>query len=160
MAGENEPYTLPFQFTHPGKGATITLQMLLHTHMFQFTHPGKGATSNTLIEETQGEFQFTHPGKGATSTSFAPSSKLMAFQFTHPGKGATDRGRRGVAFVSGFNSRTLGRVRLPLGRRLRLLRTVSIHAPWEGCDKELFGIRDIPEVSIHAPWEGCDFKRR
>ena len=34
---------------------------------FQFTHPGKGATIGVHTEEaTYIQFQFTHPGKGAT----------------------------------------------------------------------------------------------
>ena len=33
-----------FQFTHPGRGATIILQTTCIAHMFQFTHPGRGAT--------------------------------------------------------------------------------------------------------------------
>ena len=60
---------------------------------------------------------------------------------------------------------------------------VSIHAPWEGCDRVLTrlaithsrfqfthpgkGATDDLEdlairirVSIHAPWEGCDLRRR
>ena len=64
-----------------------------------------------------------------------------------------------------------------------LLRKVSIHAPWEGCDRVAESIkgfflsfnsrtlgrvrhalqRDLTElllVSIHAPWEGCDSPTR
>ena len=34
---------------------------------------------------------------------------------------------------------------------------VSIHAPWEGCDKIVVDFLIGQEaVSIHAPWEGCD----
>ena len=40
-----------------------------------------------------------------------------------------------------FNSRTLGRVRLPSGRQSSVDSTVSIHAPWEGCDLRLRGVR-------------------
>ena len=80
----------------------------------------------------------------------------------------------------GFNSRTLGRVRLSSsgvgrysissfqfthpgkgatqqGRNRNILLRVSIHAPWEGCD--LVGLshtQRYKKVSIHAPWEGCD----
>ena len=63
--------TLPrsrFQFTHPGKGATLSFRVVVRVHLvFQFTHPGKGATgfTNTLLASAT-EFQFTHPGKGAT----------------------------------------------------------------------------------------------
>ena len=34
---------------------------------FQFTHPGRGATvAKMTLTEVQREFQFTHPGRGAT----------------------------------------------------------------------------------------------
>ena len=102
--------------------------------MFQFTHPGKGATNRTLPKEevlrvsihapwegcdstgsTRREqevrFQFTHPGKGATDEFEELRRKIIKFQFTHPGKGAT-------------------RAAHPWERPP----TVSIHAPWEGCD--------------------------
>ena len=80
--------------------------------------------------------------------------------------------------LSGFNSRTLGRVRL-LVNPFRLLAyqfqfthpgkgatpryceykacyDVSIHAPWEGCDLGGWSSQIDISVSIHAPWEGCD----
>ena len=56
------------------------------------------------------KFQFTHPGKGATKLVYAIAQAIQ-FQFTHPGKGATDAG---------------------LAKKLGI--SVSIHAPWEGCD--------------------------
>ena len=80
-------------------------------------------------------FQFTHPGKGATTSNQGPR-KQYVFQFTHPGKGAT---------------------RSESSRETHA--TVSIHAPWEGCDLiGLFRAVKIHRVSIHAPWEGCDIR--
>ena len=38
-----------------------------------------------------------------------------------------------------------------------LFGTVSIHAPWEGCDAKRVLATAEELVSIHAPWEGCDF---
>ena len=81
--------------------------------------------------------------------------------------------------LPGFNSRTLGRVRLVSAPRNTLellfqfthpgkgatwftfrgvsIVAVSIHAPWEGCDQfKNFICEDRLAVSIHAPWEGCD----
>ena len=104
---------------------------------------------------------------------------LPMFQFTHPGRGAT----RGFCIfllrVISFNSRTPGGV-----RRCRLLtncytKSVSIHAPREGCDRIILQTTCIAHmfqfthpgrgatpsaeysvsgttVSIHAPREGCD----
>ena len=85
----------------------------LHTQLpeFQFTHPGKGATLISSSGTPSREFQFTHPGKGATAWSARSKHRLSCFnsrtlgrvrltdyhmsvdqrvfQFTHPGKGAT-----------------------------------------------------------------------
>ena len=33
-----------FQFTHPGRGATVKAQLTEELLKFQFTHPGRGAT--------------------------------------------------------------------------------------------------------------------
>ena len=101
-------------------------------------------------------FQFTHPGKGATSSSIRQRSIFLWFQFTHPGKGATVHLIKPNTYID-----------------------VSIHAPWEGCDRSevshlpivgSFNSRTLGRVrlvgvfivsfryfvSIHAPWEGCD----
>ena len=77
-------------------------------------------------------FQFTHPGRGATKLlRYLPW--MSKFQFTHPGRGATvSESVKGIP------------------------RRVSIHAPREGCDLELFGFFFARLVSIHAPREGCD----
>ena len=148
-----------FQFTHPGKGATIIQRLT--------SKPFRCFNSRTLGRVRRGmethewrfkRFQFTHPGKGATSLRM--SFRLCAmFQFTHPGKGAT------------YNF------------ALKLfIPTVSIHAPWEGCDgavategwsvwefqfthpgkgatRRYLSQDDRGGVSIHAPWEGCDRRR-
>ena len=132
-----------FQFTHPGKGATgvstapafrcmrfnsrtlgrvrrmNTCSSLTTIAQFQFTHPGKGATGDGEVQEdVSGKFQFTHPGKGATHSSRSMVLANKTFQFTHPGKGAT--------VAEGIQ---------------RILRRVSIHAPWEGCDLPSSGLR-------------------
>ena len=58
------------------------------------------------------------------------------FQFTHPGRGATWRRALPSRRVRRFNSRTPGGVRqMPTGGKLEF-RTVSIHAPREGCDTD------------------------
>ena len=82
------------------------------------------------------------------------------FQFTHPGKGATSLTASASARFFCFNSRTLGRVRPVCRSTAPNDQDVSIHAPWEGCDKEDRGVvKDELTVSIHAPWEGCDGSR-
>ena len=78
------------------------------------------------------------------------------FQFTHPGKGATAWRTDHKGVFSRFNSRTLGRVRLSWSHPTLYIVVVSIHAPWEGCDRLLAFRVPCCSVSIHAPWEGCD----
>ena len=58
----------------------------------------------------------------------------IPFQFTHPGKGATLRSSSSPTGRTSFNSRTLGRVRLSWSITKHNGASVSIHAPWEGCD--------------------------
>ena len=55
-----------------------------------------------------------------------------------------------------FNSRTLGRVRRQCQDQVQVVSSVSIHAPWEGCDLPTQRLSLVLKVSIHAPWEGCD----
>ena len=73
-------------------------------------------------------------GRVRPITADVPVSEVR-FQFTHPGKGATSRVIVVVSRSFCFNSRTLGRVRRTLTHRARNGAPVSIHAPWEGCDK-------------------------
>ena len=84
--------------------------------------------------------------------------RASSFQFTHPGKGATRPRLFGRGRHPCFNSRTLGRVRLSNHGSARRY-SVSIHAPWEGCDLRWSrSFLNIGLVSIHAPWEGCDHR--
>ena len=38
-----------FQFTHPGRGATVHELLLPFPLLFQFTHPGRGVTRESGI---------------------------------------------------------------------------------------------------------------
>ena len=44
---------MAFQFTHPGKGATLVYPPRGFLRGFQFTHPGKGATRGTLLRRVE-----------------------------------------------------------------------------------------------------------
>ena len=149
-----------FQFTHPGKGATIFMVTFLRFSWFQFTHPGKGATSHWsksilrpigFNSRTLGRVR--HEGIARQSTE-------LEFQFTHPGKGATreirqSHGTHTVSIHAPWEGCDLGQM---ASRQNQV--TVSIHAPWEGCDTNSLCTRLVKsKVSIHAPWEGCDSYR-
>ena len=125
---------MPFQFTHPGRGATTSNVSSIVIGGFNSRTPGgvrrigrglrvlvdvvsihapwEGCDYGcTAISLTCIRFQFTHPGKGATDTRTPLQLEAMKFQFTHPGKGATEMADIALTII-----------------------TVSIHAPWEGCD--------------------------
>ena len=150
-----------FQFTHPRKGATFHGRSKNALRRFQFTHPGKGATALlalvnlgfrvsihapwegcdrdawAVVEATE-EVSIHVPWEGCDSMGRVFFFSPRRFQFTHPGKGATDHHYHSCAFFVSFNSRTLGRVRQKTEVRNDTRRSVSIHAPWEGCDCQYF----------------------
>ena len=100
---------------------------------FQFTHPGKGATIYGRGVGTQQGFQFTHPGKGATLR--VVDRKLSLHVSIHAPWEGCDVFITGMSTqVLRFNSRTLGRVRPHSPTTALASPRVSIHAPWEGCD--------------------------
>ena len=104
-----------FNSRTPGGVRPLPALFVLPSPLFQFTHPGRGATVVPLkCEALEGVsihapregcdylppqrsrssfvFQFTHPGRGATkSSSFWTGSRM--FQFTYPGRGATPHRR-------------------------------------------------------------------
>ena len=55
-----------------------------------------------------------------------------------------------------FNSRTLGRVRLVNSRRIDRAITFQFTHPGKGATRALLRQALFYPVSIHAPWEGCD----
>ena len=61
-------------------------QLISSEVQFQFTHPGRGATIYVYrvgLDEEQ--FQFTHPGRGATSTLELPKASYYGFNSRTPG---------------------------------------------------------------------------
>ena len=134
MAASSNLTSLQFQFTHPGKGATVTRTQTHIISCVSIHAPWEGCdlslTLNTLPKVC---FNSRTLGRVRLSTSIFRTC------------------------LGSFNSRTLGRVRLILTLELSGGEFVSIHAPWEGCDVSKQVVTEMTRVSIHAPWEGCDF---
>ena len=79
-----------FQFTHPGRGATIYPRLLLLRRLsFNSRTPGGVRPNAAALERMREQFQFTHPGRGATREKLDKINTAGKFQFTHPGRGAT-----------------------------------------------------------------------
>ena len=101
-----------FQFTHPGKGATRSIVGATRRRRVSIHAPWEGC-DGLDINSTKRPTRFNSRTLGRVRlSSFIPQCQWGAFQFTHPGKGATD-------------PYTL----------FETLYDVSIHAPWEGCDR-------------------------
>ena len=161
-----KPYAAyTFQFTHPGKGATCPVSRRNLPSAVSIHAPWEGCDSTLAVTYSSlGRFnsrtlgrvrRFTDedlrlhprvsihaPWEGCDVFCYRSSYGLWRFQFTHPGKGATSMVSPTVARATSFNSRTLGRVRLSLVYSPITVMSVSIHAPWEGCDYNLSIRRD------------------
>ena len=62
--------SLMFQFTHPGRGATLPQICVRLIQAVSIHAPREGCDqSSRETHATETPFQFTHPGRGATSSS-------------------------------------------------------------------------------------------
>ena len=112
-------------------------------------------TREQLIALAEFMFQFTHPGKGATS--FHRCIEVKCFRFNSRTLGRVrprppchhGRPRR-------FNSRTLGRVRQSWYLRVIIPVAFQFTHPGKGATVLCPVYLRMTSVSIHAPWEGCD----
>ena len=124
-----------FQFTHPGRGATLILTLDDHGCLVSIHAPREGCdravsrdpgTQDGFNSRTPGGVRrlFTPANVGKSIVSIhAPREgcdimiprndyDFFQFQFTHPGRGATPTQRIRRQRVKRFNSRTPGGVRL------------------------------------------------
>ena len=129
--------SLWFQFTHPGRGATISESCFTFADRFQFTHPGRGATTDDACADRQEAVSIHAPREGCDELGDLPTLIYRTFQFTHPGRGATSLRSFSIANIARFNSRTPGGVRRSIFSTHSIPKRVSIHAPREGCDNNL-----------------------
>ena len=100
-----------FQFTHPGRGATILISFVPHTFCVSIHAPREGCDEQD--EQHRGNdilFQFTHPGRGATGNVNLrrPTSKVSIHA---PREGCDTSTDLSSSRINGFNSRTPGGVR-------------------------------------------------
>ena len=118
-------------------------------------------------------FQSTHPARGATLTAAATSSTGSSFQSTHPARGATTQYPKIARRKFYFNPRTPRGVRLLIGVYSLGLRSISIHAPREGCDVSWYTTNSLKHQfqsthpargatlsSPHRPFSHRDFNPR
>ena len=146
-----------FQFTHPGRGATIKAQSIsdLSTR-FNSRTPGGVRLNRERISTMRLRFQFTHPGRGATDEESGITA-IINVSIHAPREGCDSSPIVITLALVCFNSRTPGGV-----RRLEIL---PCHRHWafqfthpgRGATLDRLCIRQASSVSIHAPREGCDY---
>ena len=127
-------YCFGFNSRTPGGVRLLSTSEIEFTIVFQFTHPGRGATWQ---EDTLGHLfsvSIHAPREGCDLQAMLSKLDTMRFQFTHPGRGATLTESIIVRLRYSFNSRTPGGVRLGRDYIVIARALVSIHAPREGCD--------------------------
>ena len=130
-----------FQFTHPGRGATLAELFEAIGRGVSIHAPREGCDMSSLICVLRCvSFNSRTPG-GVRLQTQVWIRTLEEFQFTHPGRGATAVVTPRPTPPRGFNSRTPGGVRPLSSRDTALMPCVSIHAPREGCDTREDGLR-------------------
>ena len=112
-------------------------------HKFQFTHPGKGATPCAGCCLWGCSVSIHAPWEGCDINACNVVSQISSFNSRTLGRVRRARLALARLVALSFNSRTLGRVRHESGVRQKNALTVSIHAPWEGCDGSGNNLRDI-----------------
>ena len=111
------PVVVVFQFTHPGRGATPTLDINLVTKDVSIHAPREGCDFSGDAFRRRYDVSIHAPREGCDADDITHRITELRFQFTHPGRGAT------ISVSARYT-----------GKR------VSIHAPREGCDsRALFG---------------------
>ena len=148
-----------FQFTHPGRGATLEHRILERlTEEVSIHAPREGCDGESLPELTIGEeFQFTHPGRGATHPYPSPL-RLADVSIHAPREGCDYYPSHPIGVQSVSIHAPREGCDLPEYRQAMSNLVVSIHAPREGCDFVYYRhTLAIINVSIHAPREGCDY---
>ena len=147
-----------FQFTHPGRGATLVMQdAVFRQCRFNSRTPGGVRPQLALLERlSQLSFNSRTPGgvrrrppwyyirkpivsihaprEGCDEIAALPSKSSRLFQFTHPGRGATGL----------------------LGRAPKGNPPFQFTHPGRGATFQLSVEACVEPVSIHAPREGCD----
>ena len=94
------------------------------THLFQFTHPVRGATCSVERGKPLRQVSIHAPRAGCDSKYTALGNNIKEFQFTHPVRGATRNDDGRLPRSRSFNSRTPCGVR-QYGAKLRIMARIN-----------------------------------
>ena len=122
---------------------------------FQFTHPGRGATLPQASQGCRAEVSIHAPREGCDPWRSASDPCRRRFNSRTPGGVRPDRAAFHFVVVR-FNSRTPGGVRRFANRQDQATKTFQFTHPGRGATRTQPHIDIEMRVSIHAPREGCD----
>ena len=123
-----------FQFTHPGKGATVWCCRSADRYLVSIHAPWEGCDPSPWRDLAYTPFGFNSRtlGRVRHTRDFCQASSIC------------------------FNSRTLGRVRHHQLHPFQQGYQFQFTHPGKGATHATITSAPMPYVSIHAPWEGCD----
>ena len=146
---------IPFQSTHPLRGATEQVLFDCQELFISIHAPLAGCDSvATYIPSSTLDFNPRTPC-GVRRAACDMRYDILGFQSTHPLRGATSGSWQGI-YHSQFQSThpLRGATEELTAQRADL--DISIHAPLAGCDSRPHRTNRRCYISIHAPLAGCD----
>ena len=124
-----------FQFTHPGRGATLILTLDNHGCLVSIHAPREGCDWVVDADRATLDLVSIHaPREGCDAVRWMIVGAVRSVSIHAPREGCDRAVSRDPGTQDGFNSRTPGGVRHRLEAKILKLWVVSIHAPREGCD--------------------------
>ena len=126
---------LTFQFTHPGRGATLLMLILMLLRLVSIHAPREGCDIKPARANRRRSRVSIHaPREGCDILKWEFRNIKPLVSIHAPREGCDICKISLFLLKSSFNSRTPGGVRLDSIFSVRFDGTVSIHAPREGCD--------------------------
>ena len=149
--------SLVFQFTHPGKGATsFAGESPPYPQSFNSRTLGRVRPDVLKAVVPATKVSIHAPWEGCDMVRSSTTTLSMSFNSRTLGRVRQSRHGLLCRYRGSFNSRTLGRVRRMLNYPLLQSRCFNSRTlgrvRLQGSDSFAHRCR----VSIHAPWEGCD----
>ena len=149
------PALCGFQFTHPGKGATVEYLDSCVGFLVSIHAPWEGCDGRFGVFALEtGLFQFTHPGKGATTKRARHRGQAERFNSRTLGR-VRRRYQSETTIHQGFNSRTLGRVRQRGLQLDNLLKEFQFTHPGKGATVDNDLLRAIHWFQFTHPGKGA-----
>ena len=144
-----------FQFTHPGRGATNLVHLLIEIRTVSIHAPREGCDLLQEAQTIERRVSIHAPREGCDWYGAQSCGAPQSFNSRTPGGVRRDTARA-YQPTGCFNSRTPGGVRLPSSPEIMWLIGFNSRTPGGVRLKDATNSRGATRVSIHAPREGCD----